>query len=95
MTRKNSAAGKRKIYGNELREEAALEAIGGRLSVVDLVAKHGVRQSLVNIWKRQALESMSEIFSGKAEAKASKTEKLHAKIGSSWRDGFLPKVSRP
>ena len=54
-----------------------------------------MRQSLVNIWKRKALESMSEIFSGKAEAKASETEKLHAKIGSSWRDGFLPKVSRP
>jgi|TARA_B100000949_G_scaffold207719_1_gene199090 hypothetical protein len=33
MTRKNSASGKRKIYGNEVREKVALEAIGGGLTV--------------------------------------------------------------
>lgn len=42
-------------------------------------------QTLINTWKRQALEGMSGIFSGKAEAKAAEKdgeiEKLHAKIG--------------
>ncbi len=85
MTRKNSVAGKRKNYGAEFKAKVALEAIRGELTVAELVAKHGVHQTLINTWKRQALEGMSGIFSGKAEAKAAEKEgeieKLHAKIG--------------
>ena len=58
---------KRRIYGTKLREQVALEAIGGELTVADLVVKQGVHQTLVNIWKRQALEGISKIFSGKSE----------------------------
>lgn len=78
-------AGKRKNYGAEFKAKVALEAIRGELTVAELVAKHGVHQTLINSWKRQALEGMSGIFSGKAEAKAAQKdgeiEKLHAKIG--------------
>ncbi len=78
-------AGKRKNYGAEFKAKVALEAIRGELTVAQLVAKHGVHQTLINTWKRQALEGMSVIFSGKAEAKAAakegEIEKLHAKIG--------------
>lgn len=78
-------AGKRKNYGAEFKAKVALEAIRGELTVAGLVAKHGVHQTLINTWKRQALEGMSGIFSGKAEAKAAEKEgeieKLHAKIG--------------
>ena len=84
-TRKNSVAGKRKNYGAEFKAKVALEAIRGELTVAELVAKHGVHQTLINTWKRQALEGMSGIFSGKAEAKAAEKdgeiEKLHTKIG--------------
>ena len=44
------------------------------MTVAELVAKHGVHQTLINTWKRQALEGMSGIFSGKAEAKAAEKE---------------------
>lgn len=78
-------AGKRKNYGAEFKAKVALEAIRGELTVAELVAKHGVHQTLINSRKRQALEGMSGIFSGKAEAKAAgkegEIEKLHAKIG--------------
>ncbi len=78
-------AGKRKNYGAEFKAKVALEAIRGDLTVAELLAKHGVHQTLINAWKRQALEGMSGIFSGKAEAKAAEKdgeiEKLHAKIG--------------
>lgn len=78
-------AGKRRNYGAEFKAKVALEAIRGELTVAELVAKHGVHQTLINSWKRQALEGMSGIFSGKAEAKAAEKdgeiEKLHAKIG--------------
>lgn len=78
-------AGKRKNYGAEFKAKVALEAIRGELTVAELVAKHGVHQTLINSWKRQALDGMSGIFSGKAQAKAAEKEgeieKLHAKIG--------------
>ncbi|NVO23011.1 transposase [Donghicola sp. B5-SW-15] len=77
--------GKRKYYGAEFKAKVALDAIRGELTVAELVAKHGVHQTLINTSKRQALEGMSGIFSGKAEAKAAEKdgeiEKLHAKIG--------------
>ena len=78
-------AGKRKNYSAEFKAKVALEAIRGEMTVAELVAKHGVHQTLINTWKRQALEGMSGIFSGKSEAKAAEKEgeieKLHAKIG--------------
>jgi transposase len=49
------------------------------------VSKHGVHQTLINAWKRQATEGMAGVFAGKAEAAAAEREgeleKLHAKIG--------------
>lgn len=80
-------AGKRKNYGAEFKAKVALEAIRGELTVAELVAKHGVHQTLINTWKRQALEGMSGIFSGKAEAKAAEKdgeiEKLHVPLPGS------------
>jgi len=78
-------AGKRKNYSAEFKAKVALEAIRGEATVAELVAKHGVHQTVINTWKRQALEGMAGIFSGKAEANAAEKErqieKLHTKIG--------------
>ena len=61
----------------------ALEALRGELTLAQLAAKHGVHQTMIATWKRQAIEGLAGLFSGKAEA--NKTEgrstKLHAKIG--------------
>lgn len=50
-----------------------------------LVAKHGVHQTVINAWKKQAIEGMAGVFSGKAEAAEvshqDEVEKLHAMIG--------------
>lgn len=63
----------------------ALDALRGELTVAELIAKHGVHQTLINTWKRQAMENMAEVFDGKAEAAAVDREaeiaRLHAKIG--------------
>ena len=77
--------GKRKRYSAEHKAKVALEAIQGELTIAQLVAKHGVHQTLINAWKEQAMEGMAVVFSGKAEAsetaRADEIEKLHAKIG--------------
>jgi transposase len=50
-----------------------------------LATKHGVHQTMISEWKRQAVDGLSSVFSGKTEAKEvareGEVEKLHAKIG--------------
>ena len=74
----------RKRYSAEFKAKVALEAIKGDLTLAELASKHGIHQTLIATWKRQAVEGMAATFSSKADAsKTSDTEveKLHAKIG--------------
>ena len=77
--------GKRKRYSAEFKARVAMEALRGELTIAQLVTKHGVHQTLIGDWKRQAVEGLVTVFSGKAEAKEGMreedVEKLHAKIG--------------
>jgi transposase len=78
-------AGQRKRYTADFKAKVALEAIRGELTIAQLVAKHGVHQTLIHGWKKQALEGLAGVFSAKTDAQAPDTtgeiEKLHAKIG--------------
>ncbi len=78
-------AGNRKRYSTEIKAKVALETIRGDLTVSQLVAKHGVHQTLINAWKRQAVEGMPAVFSDEAEvaqaSHAAEVETVHAKIG--------------
>lgn len=77
--------GKRKRYSAEFKARVALEALRGELTVSQLATKHGVHQTLIGDWKRQAMDGLATVFSGKADAKEGMreedVEKLHAKIG--------------
>jgi transposase len=65
----------------------ALEALRGELTAAQLAAKHGIHQTMVGEWKRQAMEGLAAVFAGKAatqeaaKATEAEVEKLHAKIG--------------
>jgi transposase len=77
--------GKRKRYAAELKAKVAMEALRGELTASQLATKHGVHQTMIGDWKRQAMEGLVAVFSGKLEAKEGireeELEKLHAKIG--------------
>ena len=77
--------GIRKRYGADFKAKVALEALRGELTTSHLATKHGVHQTMVSDWKRQAMEGLASVFSVKAEAKDAareeELEKLHAKIG--------------
>ena len=79
--------GKRKRYGAEFKARVALEALRGELTAAQLAAKHGVHQTMVGEWKRQAMDGLASVFSGKEAAQdtarlsEAEVEKLHAKIG--------------
>ena len=80
-------AGKRTRYSAEFKAKVALEALRGELTTAQLAARHGIHQTMVGDWKRQAMEGLTAVFSGKAVAQEStktaeaEVEKLHAKIG--------------
>jgi transposase len=75
----------RKRYSADFKAKVALEAIKGEQTLAELAAKHGVHQTMIAAWKRQAVEGMAATFSGKSElakaASEAELEKLHAKIG--------------
>ena len=77
--------GKRKRHSAEFKAKVAMEALRGELTASQLATKHGVHQTMIGDWKRQAMEGLVSVFSGKAEAKEGireeDLEKLHAKIG--------------
>ena len=73
----------RKRYGAEFKAKVSLEAIKGELTLAELAAKHGVHQTMIAAWKRQAIEGLASTFSGKSEAAQANGEaeltRLHAK----------------
>lgn len=75
----------RKRYSADFKAKVALEALRGELTAAQLAAKHGVHQTMISAWKRQATNGLASLFSDKAEAKEGiregELEKLHAKIG--------------
>ena len=75
----------RKRYGADFKAKVALDAIRGEQTLAELAAKHGIHQTMIAGWKRQAIEGLATTFSGKPEMVQANSEaelsRLHAKIG--------------
>jgi transposase len=63
--------GKRTRYSADFKAKVALEALRGELTTAQLAAKHGIHQTLVGDWKRQAMEGLTAVFSGASTAQES------------------------
>ena len=48
----------RKRYSADFKAKVALEAIKGDLTLEELASKHGIHQTMIATWKRQAIERM-------------------------------------
>jgi transposase len=76
---------KRRNFSSSFKSKIALEAIRGELTLAEISVKHGVHQSQVTTWKKQALDGMSALFSSNPIGEKAKHDKqitdLHAKIG--------------
>jgi len=77
--------GKRRTFSAEFKARVALEALVGDKTLAELSAKHGVHPNMIAAWKRQAKESMPEIFSKKTSrdeaSREAEIKELHRKIG--------------
>lgn len=76
--------GKRTRYSAEFKAKVAKEAIKGEETLAQLASRFEVHPTQISAWKQQALEGLSDIFSGKAGPQKSheaEIKELHAKIG--------------
>lgn len=75
---------KRRTHSPEFKAKVALAAIQGDLTMAELVKKFDVHANQITDWKKQLLNSASDVFgkgAQQAEASAETIEQLHAKIG--------------
>jgi transposase len=79
--------GKRKRHSADFKAKVALEALRGELTTAQLATKHGIHQTMVGEWKKQAMEGLTAVFADRSVAEQTaklseaEVEKLHAKIG--------------
>ena len=81
---------KRKRYSADFKAKVALEALRGELTTAQLATKHGIHQTMVGEWKRQAMEGLTAVFADRsaaqetAKSSEAEIERLHAKSASCW-----------
>ena len=56
--------GKRKRYSADFKAKVALEALRGELTTAQLASKHGIHQTMVGEWRKQAVEGLAAAFPG-------------------------------
>jgi transposase len=76
---------KRKKYSKELKTKVALAAIKGNQTANEIASEFGIHVSLVNRWKKEAIEALPLVF-GESRAKQDKEieierERLYQKVG--------------
>ena len=76
---------KRRNFSPEFKSKVALAALREELSLSELAKKYEVHPNMISNWKRQAVEHMQKIFSGKHDQadknREEEIKELHAKIG--------------
>ena len=76
---------KRKSHSPEFKSKVALAAIREEGSLSELSSRFSVNANMISKWKKQALCSFSDIFSGRREniqiTNDQQIKELHAKIG--------------
>ena len=93
-------AKKRRRFTAEFKKRVALEALRERDTVQAIASRHEVHSNQVSAWKRQAVESLDDVFSGtgskRDDDRESTIRDLHAKIGelTMERDFFLRGLGR-
>ena len=76
---------KRNRYTKAFKARVALSAIKGHKTVNELATEYEVHPTQINQWKRQALESLPEVFGGKQAreeaAREAERDRLYQQIG--------------
>jgi transposase-like protein len=75
----------RKRYDAGFKARVALEAIRGERTVAEIASMYGVHPNQISKWKKQALDELPNIFSGRYEKREMQgkelTDQLYQQIG--------------
>lgn len=76
---------KRRKFSTSFKKQVALSALRGDKTIQELAAHHRLHPNQISQWKRQAVDGLDGVFTGKPERAARDIEgeikELHAKIG--------------
>lgn len=76
---------KRKRYAADFKARVVREALKEHLTIAEIAVRFSIHPNQVSEWKKQALEGLADIFTGKegrnAAAHEAQIKELHAKIG--------------
>tara|TARA_Y100000310_G_C20600706_1_gene772859 strand:- start:1094 stop:1378 length:285 start_codon:yes stop_codon:yes gene_type:complete len=67
---------KRKSYSASLKARAALETIRGERSLNEIASSYGIHTTQLRQWKKQVLESVSDVFTDKRNRSKKADEEL-------------------
>ena len=76
---------KRKRYSSKFKATVALEAIRGLRTINEIASEHGIHPNQISQWKKKALESLPDLFTGNnrrsQESEAQLKDRLYQQIG--------------
>jgi len=76
---------KRNRYSGEFKAKVAREAMREGTTIAEIAARYNIHPNQVSEWKKQAIEGLAEVFTGKTVrnegAHEAQIKELHAKIG--------------
>jgi putative transposase len=70
----------RKSYTAAFKVKIALEAIKGQRTTNEIATHYGVHPNMVTQWKKQAIESLPDVFSTRRERDAREEESVKAEL---------------
>lgn len=71
---------KRKAYSTEFKVKVVLEALKGQRTINEICSHYGIHPNQVSQWKKQAIESLPDVFSPRRARAAEEDELLKAEL---------------
>jgi transposase-like protein len=65
---------KRKQHSPQFKAKVALEAVKGEKTIAEISSQYGIHPTMIHAWKRQLLESASELFERGSQSPAAEPE---------------------
>ena len=70
----------RKQHSGAFKAQVAVAALRGDRTMSELSSEYGVHPAVINRWKKQVLDSLPTLLSGKSDTKGKNSDELQARL---------------